>query len=163
MLGEYIYEKSKKEFIKGFNNQKEIEEILYYYKMYLEKRYNNLFKTKEEIEEKKDIILEREIKMWSHATNESKQNMLVKDEYMDKIGYLSNIAYNFAQQKAHKQEIELTEKQAKKYIDEMKSCLEKVRKFNLQLARNYLSESILDFEYACGKTECTSLRTGRTK
>ena len=49
------------------------------------------------------------------------------------------------------------------YIEEMQNLFEHVEPFNINIARNYLSEGILDFQFAMNLSEDMSLRTGRMK
>lgn len=163
MLSDYIYENSKEILLKGFDDSKEQEEILYFYKEYLDKLYSSNVKNIDEYEKLKDRFLKLEISKWSSIPKGVKQGLLIRDEFLNRLGYLSDLGLKYAISKLKGESIDLTEEQAKKYISDMKLLVDKVRDFNSDLAKTYLSEGILDFMYASGLTNNKSLRVGRMR
>ena len=162
MLIEFLYENAKKEILKGFINPIEIKEILYFYRKYLEERYLEITE-KQEFEEKKEKILKREIRNWNDVSKKDKQRFLVYDENLAKLGYFSNLAYEAAMSKIKGENVDINEQTAQNYKKLMKEYASKVRNFNKETAKEYLSNGIVDIDFATGKTECTSFRVGKIR
>ena len=157
MLIDYLYENVKKEILKGFINPIEIKEILFFYRKYLEERYLEITE-KEEFELKKEKFLKREMRNWIDVSKKDKQRFLVYDENLTKLGYFSNLAYEAAMARIKGENVNITEETAQNYKKRMKEYASKVRNFNIEVAKEYLSNGIVDIDFACGKTECTSFR-----
>lgn len=133
------------------------------YKAYLIDSYSNLIRNNSDDDGKvTQVILNMERIKWLNQTQDIKKSNLLKDEMLDKLGYLSNLALKYAMAKLQGKldEINITEEQASSYIEMMREYAKNVLPFNKSIADTYLSEGILDFQYAVGLSSNMSLRLG---
>jgi len=143
--------------------ESEQEELKEAYKQYLVTFYSREVDPKIGFEKTKTTFVDIEKMKWNDKTLVEKQMLLFKDEALNRLGHLSNIALGNAKAKISNNLDGITKEEANAYIEEMKELVNKVRPFNKVLASDYLSEGILDFEYSIGLTDNTSLRIGRMR
>lgn len=145
------------------------EKMLLAYKNYLMETYANILREDDNLEQVIRIWSHMEKRKWVGKNTSYKLSMIIKDENLDKLRRISGIGYNLAQKKMGfvlsdtQYTPELSKEQMNAYIEEMQNLFEHVEPFNINIARNYLSEGILDFQFAMNLTEDMSLRTGRMK
>ena len=163
MLSNYIFENSKEEIIKGFSDLKEQNEILFFYRKYLNRIYASTVRNEFDFEKYKDKFLKYELSKWVDVSKSQKQSLLIEDEFLDRLGYLSDLGLKYAIAKIKGEPYSMTPVQARKYISEMNLLVNKVLGFNSNLAQTYLSEGTIDFMYASGLSDKMSLRVGRIK
>lgn len=127
------------------------------YKTYLVKTYSNVST------DAASMIISCEKEEWGRKTQEQKLSMLLDDPALTELKRISGIGYKAALATLNGEEPGFDQEEAEGYIEQMEGLVSKVRDFNTNLARQYLSEGSIDFQYAVGKTEYTSLRIGRIK
>ena len=131
------------------------------YYEYLLRNYSN-FDTKGKNEEEVITIFSQlEKSKWSNMNSGMKKSELLKDEAFEHIKYISGMGLKYAQERVVKNSVVLDAETADKYIDLLNEYLPKVQKFNVFIAQNYVSEGIMDLQFASGKTNDMSLRIGR--
>ena len=138
----------------------EQEEIKNAYKNYLIKVYRSLYDPNRNIEQLKNSFTKTEILTWKNKSKEFIQRGLLKDEYLDKIYDISQMAYKFANYRKMNNidQINITKDQVDNYINLMNEYLKKVKSYNEKLALQYVSEGSIDFYYALGLVTATSFR-----
>lgn len=115
-----------------------------------------------------DLLIDLENSKWNNATVSIKKLEFIKDSALDNIKRISGIAHKYATKKINITDINgnlvsntLDEETADKNIELLNNYLLQVKDFNKELANIYVSDGILDFEFACGRTNYVSLETGR--
>lgn len=165
---ENLYNGTLSTFLIGFSEEEKTS-ILSSYKQYIIDSYSNVLEPGDDVSKVTQIFIDLENKKWKNKTKEEKQIIVIRDQYLDHLQYLSNTAFKYAETRLG---IELTGKeyvpvisqeQAEKYLQEMENCIEKIQPHNLKIARNYISEGTTDFMYAANLTNNMSLRTSRLK
>jgi len=156
---EQIYSKTISEVLKDIPDKYE-EEIKKSYKNCLNEKYYNVDFDIENIDEILDRLVKLEVSLYKNMNYMTKLSYLIKDMAFEKIGFISNLGYENAQKRI-KQNIIMNELEANSYIKLMNEQLHFVKEFNIMLAKNYISEGTVDFLYACGTSNDTSLRLGR--
>ena len=144
-------------------------ELLDAYKDYLIECYYDYNYAEKDNEKYVNTIIELETSKWKNEKQNAKLVLLLKDDVLEEIREISNNGYNYAINKLNSismnnNEIlfeELDKTTADKNIALLQELLPKVREFNSGLAASLVSEGILDFEYASGNSNHTSLRIGR--
>lgn len=117
----------------------------------------------------KQIVIESEIEKWNSKSVVERQALLVKDEYMEKLVYLSNIGLKNATIRLGNEikntnfPVSISKEEADKNIGLMKEYAQMVKPYNKAEAAMILSEGELDYMYAVGLTNYTSLRIGRMR
>lgn len=153
-------------------NKKYNEEISVAYKNYLLKTYLNFEMMGKAKDDLLPIFINLEISKWKKATQNVKLSEFLIDEVLNNIRNISNNGYKYAlsqlnQRSFGQKQINLLpvldEDTAEKNILTLQNLLPKVREFNQDLASNLVSEGIVDFMYASGKTDNMSLRVGRMR
>lgn len=155
--------------LKDFTNE-EYEDIKKAYYSYLTDSYSDIIKkSNKSIDEMIRIFSEVERKDWEKESKESKQRILLKDQAFENLGYLSDNALKHAMERL-KCEIKnidynpkITKEQAYNYIKMMEEEASKVKAYNFNIAKTYLSEGTVDYLYASGISDNYSLRVGRMK
>lgn len=115
----------------------------------------------------KEALIEIEVSKWKDTTAAIRLSEFVMDKAMDDIRYISNNGFKYAQARINQSEndnvlpatIEINKCEEAKLM--LEKLLTQVKGFNEELARYYVSEGILDFEFASGMTNDMSLRIGR--
>jgi len=138
------------------------EEIEKNYKNSLYEKYYNVVFEEENREKVINYFVNTEISFWKNMNSNLKLSYLIKDVALEKIEYISNLGYKCAKERLDNN-ILINELEANSYINLMNEHLANVKPFNIVLAQNYISEGIMDFMYACGKTDNKSLRFARYK
>ena len=92
----------------------------------------------------------------------------LSDEVLDDIKFISSLAFKLAEQKVNSRDVNgenmqntLDEGTANKYIEALNTYLSQVQDFNKQVAEYFVSEGIVDLQFASGITSNMSLRIGR--
>lgn len=152
-----IYENTVDKFLEGFSALK-IETIKNMYLSYIIRTYSRLELNDMNIGYYSDL----EVIKWKDFSIYGKMSIISEDISLDELIKLSMEGLHFADQ-FRKEGIMLDKKIASEKIKLMNDLLNKVLKFNKELATYYYSEGILDFSYAAGLTNLMSLRTGRSK
>lgn len=157
----YIYNETIVDVLNGFN-EFEHEEVRNAYKTYLINNYDSI-KSSKNLEKLKAFYLKLEKARWNSKTKEDKQRLLIEDDYLNRLGYLSDVALQYAKLRLNDEQdkIDINVEQVRKFIEEMSVCANMVKDFNKSIATIYLSEGSMDFNYAVGLTDNTSLRVGR--
>ena len=144
------------------------ESISYFYYEYLNEIYKKIDIKNINIEKAIQIFSNLELLKWKNMSAIVKKMELIKDEALDNIRAISSIALNFAKQKVETRNRNeentcdtLDKEKADKYIQKLNTYLSQVKDYNKQLANYYVSEGIMDLNFASGKTNYTSLRIGR--
>lgn len=165
---ENLYNGTINTFLQGFSDT-EKQELLSSYKQYIIDNYTNVLEPDDDVNKVTQLFIDIENKKWLKKTQEEKKIIVVRDQSLDHLQYLSQTAFKYAQVRLGKELTgnsfipEITEEQAKKYLKEMEECIEKIQPHNLKIARTYLSEGSIDFLYAANLTNNMSLRVGRMK
>ena len=107
------------------------------------------------------ILIDNEINVWGKCNEIAKKRIVIHDENMENIYFLSSKSFGYARRKLN-ENVLLPENEAENIINELNKCYNLVLEHNKELAQRELSESSLDLNYAMGKNEnITSLRIGR--
>ena len=165
---ERILGETKETFLEGVDSSIH-EKILLAYKNYLMETYANILREDDNLEQVIRIWSHMEKRKWVGKNTSYKLSMIIKDDNLDKLREISGIGYKLAQKKMGfvlsdtQYTPELSKEQMNAYIEEMQNLFEHVEPFNINIARNYLSEGILDFQFAMNLSEDKSLRTCRMK
>lgn len=144
-------------------NEQYKREFIECYSEYLKDKYSDEFYDYISLEK----IIDFEKRLWDGKSESYKLSTIVKDEFMDKLAYLSEVGLKYAMKKLNTlrmnqvYESEITEEDAQKNIAMMQQYYENVKPFNRNLAQTYLSEGAIDYSYAVGLTDQMSLRVGR--
>lgn len=165
--------KNKDNFISNIYNEmintilKEIEEVYIIatkegYRKLLLNRYSTIDINETNYDKLYQTFINLEHKEWDNLSAELKLNILVDDEHLNQMIEISGKAYQCAKTRLNNMGV-ISEKTANYYIEKMKNISEQVSDYNKELAKNYLSETILDLLYATGKTENSSLRISHIK
>lgn len=136
------------------------------YQKYLLDQYVNLIAQLEEVPipkvDIKQMILEKEQLYWKGQSIDEIRSNLFPDQKFADLKYLSEIAWKEAREcmrtNAHKADQEEYERR----LHEISQCLDGIKDYNLSLAKELLSETLLDIDYVFGKSEVKSLRLSRT-
>lgn len=150
------------------------DELCLAYIEYLKKIYLNfdLKLGNKKTEELVSIFVDLEKSKWQDTNADAKLSELLNDPAFENIKYISNTGYKYAKSMINKKfgagvetllQPVIEESKAKESIEMLNTYCEQVRDFNKTIATYYVSEGIIDFLYASGITENTSLRIGRIK
>ena len=155
-----VYDNMINIILKDFTPEEQ-EEVKKAYQEYVINCYTGSLSLNDDENELINLFIYIEKIKWENEIKIHKQTLLLKDEYLEKLGVISNIAYNCALARLFGKSVDITEEEAKKYIEQMKKYSELVREFNKFKASNYLSNGIVDFYYGLGLSDNTSFRLGR--
>ncbi len=162
-----IYDKTKDVVINFVDEELQFLLENAYYE-YLVENYGNFDLQEKNIDDVVKIFADLEISKWSNMSIDNRKSELLKDEAFENLRYISNVALKYAEQKVNSRDINgenmqntLDEETANKYIEALNTYLPQVQDFNKQIADYFVSEGIMDLEFACGRTNYMSLRIGR--
>ena len=127
------------------------------YKEYLDKILASVAINDENADRIIPILAKKEIQKLNDSSVNFKLMRFVSDENYNKISILSNQAYDYALQQ-YKNNSSISIDIVNNNINEMEKCFENVFDFNKESAKNLLSEAVLDYQYASGKTDDISFR-----
>ena len=99
---------------------------------------------------------------WSSMPLNMKKNLFLKDDYLNKIIDITSKAYKYAKERLYNNKM-ISIEEAKNLTTELEKLLENVQKYNIDIAKWYISEGVMDLQYASGQTNNTSLRIGHIK
>ncbi len=148
-------------------DEKYREEVIIEYKDYLNGLYSNFDRkglTQEKLEE---VFTKLEKSVWESSNVKTKLSRLLKDDVFSRIRSISNTGYEYAmhmlenKNKSNDALPVITEEVCNKSISMMSELLPKVREFNVESAKMYVSEGTLDYIYASENTEFYSFRIGK--
>ncbi len=158
-LIEIIYNKTIKTFMYGLPDDDNIKN---YYMDYIKKSYEEFDKGQIVDKNKINILVELENNKWSNESPEYKKSFIIPDENLKKLSEISEFAYDIAKNRL-KNDIINSNINLSEYLLKIEKLNKKVYDFNIFLASELVSETILDLQYATGKSEDTSIRIGRLK
>ena len=153
-----VFQLMKGTILQGFKEEdkKEIEDN---YLAYLRKSYSSQNVTESNKKKMLNAFLKREKIMWGNSDFYSRVTFFKTDEAFSIISRLSNKAFDLALLRLdNPKTIPISKEEAKKNIDTMISNLDNVFEYNTDVARELVSEGILDYKYASSDTGDTSLR-----
>lgn len=134
------------------------------YYMYLSNKYSKLleeFAVEESDETVKAIVdsyVEDELRQWKNKSRQEMLSILDNDSAFEQLTFLSEVAFNDAQ-KCLSTGVHLSdEKEYKFRLEELESCADAVKPYNIEAAKDLLSESILDINFVFNKSKVKSLR-----
>ncbi len=162
-----IYNNCIKDFLIGIDTNQ--DELSIAYKKYLLEVYGDTLEANDDINVVITIYTNIERKKWKNKTLNEKLSIVINDDSLNKLRELSGIAQKHAERKlgfmlsGTNYTPSISEEDVKKYIQDMKEYHSKVLPQNINVANIYLSEGILDFEYAINLTENLSLRVSHLK
>lgn len=139
------------------------------YKEYLRDKYEdvlNEFAAKESEEMLKAVVnsfVEDEIRFWRDLNENEKMSVLVDDPAFEHLTFLSEVAFEQAKKALINGHVKESDIEYHKELEDLALCLDDIKSFNVEAAKELLSEAILDINYAFGKSELMSLRLGRLK
>lgn len=158
-LIEIIYNETIKTFMYGLPNDDNIKN---YYMDYIKKSYaefdNGQIKDKNKI----NILVELENNKWLNESPDYKKSFIIPDENLKMLSEISSFAYDMAKNRL-KNDVLTSDINLSEYLSKIEELKNKVYDFNIYLARELISETILDLQYAIGQSEDTSIRIGRIK
>lgn len=148
-----IYDATIDVIIKDFE-QDERDEVISAYRDYLVDMYSDFKKS----DGTRKFLIMVETNRWSKMNKIDKQRFLLRDAALDTIESISSLAFESAKARLDGEHVNLTKEQADDYIKKMKESFAKIRPFNSNVAQMSLSESSVDFAYACNLTDDMSFR-----
>ena len=110
-----------------------------------------------------DSYIEDETNIWKALNKNEMLSILEKDLSFEHLSFLSNIAFEQAKECKKTDEFLSDENAYQKQLEELASCLDSIKPYNVGAAKELLSEAILDIEYAFNKSTTMSLRLSRIK
>lgn len=153
-----IYEKTKDIVLKDIKDEDK-NEIANGYLNYLYELYSKKTIAYEKYDRFLNIVLDTEIRKWQGISSERKMQYLMHDNSLDVIYSISGKAYELAKEKYEKSlEYTVNKEEIEKDINTLINELKNVREFNKDIAKKFVSESIVDFEYASGNNKIISFR-----
>ncbi len=167
---EEIYNKTINDVLNGID-YKYSDELCLAYKGYLKNNYLNfdLSIGGKKPEELAILFADLEKSKWHDLDSDAKLSELLSDPAFDNIKYISNTGFKYAESMLSKKfetgaeiivQPVIEKEKALESIEMLNRCYEQVRDFNKDIANYYVSEGIIDFQYASGITENMSLRIG---
>lgn len=157
-----IYERTHSLIQAGFANAS--EEILALYQNYLTDKYESQLtdiingESEEMIKAVVKTFIEDELRIWADLSDTEMMSILEHDSAYEHLSFLSNIAFEQAKECCEKRKYYSNDEEYKLRLEEISACLDKIKPYNLDSAKELLSETILDIDYIFGKSENTSLR-----
>lgn len=145
----------------------EQEEMKRGYWEYINKIHDDVLDYDMPVDVMVDVCLEIEKEKWEGKDIVSKEFLFLKDEKYEQLIYLSNVGFKNAQIRLFNElnnennPLSITHDEAIKNIELMEDYVKFVRPYHEAVAANALSEGILDYQYAFGYINDTSLRIGR--
>lgn len=139
------------------------------YKKYLRDKYEDVLKefaAKESEKMLKAVVnsfIDDEIRFWKDLNENEKMSVLVDDPAFEHLTFLSEVAFEQAKKVIKSDEFIRDEHKYHRNLEDLALCLDDIKPFNVEAAKELLSEAILDINYAFGKSELMSLRLGRLK
>ncbi len=161
-----IYENTCFLFEALMTNEK--EKMLALYKKYLEEKYEGQLTDiiSEESEQVIQLIIEQFIEdektIWMGLSESDMISILDKDSSFEYLTFLSDIAFEQAKECYRNRKYYNNDEEYELRLEEISTCLDKIKPENIAEAKELLSETILDIDYIFGKSEITSLRLART-
>lgn len=138
------------------------EEVSKRYNDYLHEIYTDMYSS-DDCEEMIKICTNIEEKTWKKSPSEYILQTFVNDTAFNEIKKISGKAFKMAEEKNNNGKNFVDTLEISQNIDLLGNLLNEVKDFNKVLAENLVSESILDFDYASGDTDVTSLRISHLK
>ncbi len=138
------------------------------YENYLAEKYtsmlNNLLKPENAVQNAQiiQVIIKKEKLYWGDFGQTQLFAMLEEDSAFKKLEELSYIAFSAAKKKMFSG-IFMSEQAYAQMTADIERCYTDVKRFNVDAAKEFRSEAILDLEYAFGETTVMSLRLARLK
>ena len=152
-----LYEKLINIVLNGLNEEEKNIGGQEYYNILIN-RYSD-----KEIDEKIfQKIINMEYNEWINIDIDMKKHILLKDKALEEIINLTSKAFKVAQDRLIKNII-IPQQEAEQNIMRIEELYPLVKEYNQQLAKWHMSEGIMDYNYACGKTDNMSMRIGHYK
>lgn len=158
-LIEIIYNETIKTFMYGLPNDDNIKN---YYMDYIKKSYAEFDNGQITDKNKINILVELENNKWLNESPDYKKAFIIPDENLKRLSEISSFAYDMAKNRL-KNDVMASDINLSEYLSKIEELKNKVYNFNIYLARELVSETILDLQYALGQTDDTSIRIGRIK
>lgn len=152
-----IYQNTIDKFLENIPAEKK-EELKKLYYNYLIRAYSN----KELNDNMAEYYQDIEVLGWENFSLEGKLSVVLEDKNLEELKKLSLEGMRYATsyvKDGTKIDVALANEKTKL----MEELFNKVLDVNKVLAQNYYSEGVLDFEFATGTTNISSLRTGRIR
>lgn len=140
------------------------EEVLALYRSYLTDKYESQLsdiinsESEEIVKAVVETFIEDEFRIWTGLNEAEMMSILGHDSAYEHLSFLSNIAFEQAKECCEKRKYYNNDREYKLRLEEISACLDKIKPYNLDAAKDLLSETILDIDYIFGKSEHTSLR-----
>lgn len=140
------------------------EETLSNYRNYLTNKYKNILadivnsESEEMIKNVVRTFIEDEFRIWTGLSESEILSVLEPDPAYEQLSFLSNIAFEQAKECYEKRKYYNNDEEYKLRLEEISTCLDEIKPYNLDSAKELLSETLLDIDYIFGKSENISLR-----
>ncbi len=138
-------------------------EVLKSYREYLNITYLDNNKLNSILDDAFNIIIKIEKQKWSDKDLDYKLYYLVHDNSLNTIKEISQRAYSLAKERFANNNFTIDEVKANDDLKLLISELENVYDFNKVMAKELVSESILDIKYALGNNDAISFRLSKNK
>lgn len=158
-LVDELYERVIDTFLENVIYEREL--LASAYKDYLVRVYGDIDIVQEEYSKAFETFSASQKEKWKNVSGKDKKKELVLDEFLVIIGEISEKGFEAAKIKKW-QNIAFDREEGVLAINKLKENLDKVQNYNKELAKNLVSEGILDYNYATGASEVMSLRVGRS-
>jgi hypothetical protein len=132
------------------------------YREILNNRYSELDINASNYDKLYNLFLRRETREWTDFSLNERKNIFIGDPALEEIISLSNQAFEYAWERLTNSSV-IPVKVCNDSIKRMNELSSQVKDFNKKLSLWYLSEGGVDFTYASGMSENTSLRLGRAR
>lgn len=134
-----------------------IEEVRKNYLKKLNNRYEDKRITEDNYNKYLNNIIEIEKNEWLQISAFQKKQLLIIDDNLNQIIYISNEGFKLARDKKTNNNT-ISKEYAFEQIKKLEELLPNVYDFNIGVAKKYISEAILDYNYAVGDTDKRSFR-----
>lgn len=107
------------------------------------------------------LMENRENSRWENLTAEQKKARLLPDHKLENLEYLSELALQAAYNCIRTGEYKTSQEDYERELFQISQCLEGIAPYHLDYAKELLSETLLDVDYAYGKSQNKSFRLAR--
>lgn len=135
------------------------------YRKYLIDTYGAFLREIEEKPEKGEdalrLLENKEKSRWENLTADQKKARLLPDHKLEDLRYLSELALQAAYKCIQTGEYKTSQEDYERELFQISECLEGIAPYHLDYAKELLSETLLDVDYAYGKSKNKSFRLAR--
>lgn len=107
------------------------------------------------------LLEKKETDKWESLTADQIRARLLPDRQLEKLQYLSEIAFQDAYSCVLSGNCKKSEQEYERELYQISECLDGIKSYHLDYAKELLSETLLDVNYTYGKSQYKSFRLAR--